>query len=140
MNITIVINNNKHNIDVSLEDTIFKIKSDIINKYFPDKDKSFWIHFIYIGNKNIREFGKHSLIIDNYLPITSDNLSIGDYTSNIENNLIFNIEETLKEEYIEIKQEQKSDQDRYVPSFKRKKEAIKPKIFVYEEDDFPALC
>ena len=139
MNITIIINDTKYNLTINKTDKFKDIKNEIIDNHFKDKDKSFWIEFIYRGNKSIREFGKNSLIINQIIPYTMDNLCIADF-SDTEHEFIFLIEEVIKDEFIFKKSNLDTNSDKYIPSFKRKKTIIKKEFEINDYNkEFPSL-
>jgi hypothetical protein len=141
MIITICIANENYEIEVNKNDKITEIKTQIIEKYFSDKDKDFWVEFIYRGNRTIREFGKHNLIKDNQIPSTMDNITLLDY-SDKEPQFIFEICECSKKPIVSNKSNNNNNTtDKYIPSFKRDYIKETPKDFVVGDYDveFPPL-
>tara|TARA_B110000208_G_C11590335_1_gene366070 strand:+ start:382 stop:807 length:426 start_codon:yes stop_codon:yes gene_type:complete len=140
MIITIKIDNKDFEIEVTRNDKIQKIKEEIIEKFYKNKETNFWIEFIYRGDRTIREFCKHNLIMNEQIPSTMDNLSLSDY-SDKDYKFIFEICESVIEPVVKPKVNNSSS-DKYIPTFKRGPPTQqKPKEYVVEDynDEFPPL-
>jgi len=140
MEITIIINGKHIKMNVSKDEKFKDIKKNIIQTHFESKNDRFWIEFVFRGEKTIREFGKHNLIVDDIIPITIDKLSLSNFSERDDIDYTFEVIESFKDEEVEIKPIT-LDSSKYIPSFRRNKQDKKPIPFAVSDYDaeFPTL-